>query len=1174
MRVSYPYLNDTSFLEELESKRQQTQYVKITLLDWKENPIQDIEGLVTGGTISLNGNSSVRRTCNLTMFAYKENYMRISDPNNMISINKKIYLEIGIENTLNKYSDEKIIWFPQGVFGITACSTSHSTSGVTISLNLQDKMCFLNGTCGGVIPSSVEFHKYDTIDPATGEYVTSYPTIVQIIREAVNHWGGEQLGKIIISDIDERIKIAMRWIGDTPIYAVNNEGSYFMTIDKATAESYGAYTEYTWGQDVGYTYTDFTYPGELISNPGDNVCTILDKIKSTLGNYEYFYDINGNFIFREIKNYLNTTQATTDLEAMKKEDYLVDISKGSAKYDFSNSTIFTNFSNSPSYSNIKNDFVVWGTRENSEGIKVTIRYHLAIDKKPSIGNIYTVFFYTDEDDGLTKAKVPVKYQNKGNFPKQGSAGVFYMDNSSGVIYQWDGTLLDYTIVSGGTITSYESKDAFPETGESGLVYLDNSTSETYNWGVDKTSDHYKNIQKDIDSLSSQYNTSIQSLQNQLTTIEDNIETISEELEPLATEISNLEKEIVQKQERQETLKVQIAKNNQQADTLQDKYDYDLEKKPIIEENLAAAEQELSQLIENSKKTATGEVITLTNSDDKEVYLIKINGFFNQAETPSLTNPQEVETLENNFTISATGDNNQENSVIYAFSKDNFLGGNDILLNGTFAQKWGRYEFLGFENWTTEVTSSNIKFTCIMPWLEESNYGKTGKTYSNYFPYEDNFKIDVEDNQVTIILPIDAGITTKEELNNFFINCYSVKAIPVEVYYPLKIEKEISISQIGELKTYNPNTVITNDSNISMEIGYYTNTYSEEIKDIEIEIKDYQKTLATITQEIKELPDEIQQYIDIVESDTEKLGTVTEQIKVLNNKLTPKQNEYIEIKNNLQEKETEKEDNLTEQNNLTKTYKTELADLGAKQCEYVKTELVQMDKVKTTDWRSELYLQGAAAEPLGLESNYYYAELSAEWPKIYDLKKSHYEDENGDIVYTGGFIDDVLANPSTMDYFLDFIDSNAAISQFNVDNIGRRSQVESSDDYNCIFEPNIPDYILIESGQEDTAEKRQECEDKGQAYIQIESSLFETLATGGSSNGCFEEIKMLLYDHTGYNETIQLSAIPIHYLDVNTRIRVQDAESDISGDYMVNTISIPLAVNGTMSISATRAAEKL
>ena len=68
-------------------------------------------------------------------------------------------------------------------------------------------------------------------------------------------------------------------------------------------------------------------------------------------------------------------------------------------------------------------------------MKVTIRYHLAIDQKPQIGNIYNVFFYTDEEDGLTKAKTPVKYKTKANFPKQGSAGVFYLDESSGVIYQ-------------------------------------------------------------------------------------------------------------------------------------------------------------------------------------------------------------------------------------------------------------------------------------------------------------------------------------------------------------------------------------------------------------------------------------------------------------------------------------------------------------------------------------------------------------------------------------------------------------------------------------------------------------------------------------------------------------------------------------------------------------------
>jgi len=43
--------------------------------------------------------------------------------------------------------------------------------------------------------------------------------------------------------------------------------------------------------------TDFTYPGELILNAGETVVSLLDKVVKVLGNYEYYYDINGNFIF-------------------------------------------------------------------------------------------------------------------------------------------------------------------------------------------------------------------------------------------------------------------------------------------------------------------------------------------------------------------------------------------------------------------------------------------------------------------------------------------------------------------------------------------------------------------------------------------------------------------------------------------------------------------------------------------------------------------------------------------------------------------------------------------------------------------------------------------------------------------------------------------------------------
>jgi hypothetical protein len=43
--------------------------------------------------------------------------------------------------------------------------------------------------------------------------------------------------------------------------------------------------------------TDFTYPGELVFEAGQTVTEVLDKIISAIGNYEYFYDLEGHFVF-------------------------------------------------------------------------------------------------------------------------------------------------------------------------------------------------------------------------------------------------------------------------------------------------------------------------------------------------------------------------------------------------------------------------------------------------------------------------------------------------------------------------------------------------------------------------------------------------------------------------------------------------------------------------------------------------------------------------------------------------------------------------------------------------------------------------------------------------------------------------------------------------------------
>jgi hypothetical protein len=157
-------------------------------------------------------------------------------------------------------------------------------------------MCLLNGDCGGKFESSITFNQYDVLNE-DGEYVIENPTIYTIIKYLVKELGKEQEGKIFISDIDNRVKQVMKWTGSTPLYITSNSvnGVTQYSASLTYKENAKVYENNT---DVGYIYTDFIYTSELIGDIGDNICTILDKIKTALGNYEYFYDVDGNLSFK------------------------------------------------------------------------------------------------------------------------------------------------------------------------------------------------------------------------------------------------------------------------------------------------------------------------------------------------------------------------------------------------------------------------------------------------------------------------------------------------------------------------------------------------------------------------------------------------------------------------------------------------------------------------------------------------------------------------------------------------------------------------------------------------------------------------------------------------------------------------------------------------------------
>lgn len=604
---------------------------------------------------------------------------------NIISINKKVQISIGLKNKTKKYLDYPIIWYPQGIFVTMSVSLNHGVGGTTIQASFKDKMCLLNGEMGGVIQSSVQLDQYDTIDE-NGNWITKKVPLCQIISELVVHLGGESLDKVFIEDLDPRVKMVMKWTGNKPIYIGEKNNDSILTTNYSEASKEGRIvTAYQYEDDIGFIYTDFVYTEDLIADAGSNVCMQLDKIKNYLGNFEYFYDIYGNFHFQEIKNYLNNSQAKIVINNILADDYKIDLSQGKTVYTFDNSTLITSFQNNPQYQNIKNDFIVWGIKKNANGNDIPIRYHLAIDKKPIVQG------YAPHGDSL-------------------SAPYYGIHNN---------------------ICFYDEQD------------------------------------------------------------------------------TNLHKA----------------------------------KKPIY--------------------------------FDTEEKLLSITG-----------------------------------------AEDNFYYAKDVM------------------------------------------------------------------------------------------------------------------------KIY-----------------------------------------------------------------TWKSGAM------------------VELPNSV------------------------------------------LKQVYSWDWRTELYLQGIEAEPQAVYTNPYYVELINEWPKLYNVEE-------------GYFYPEVIERPSDIQYFLDFIDVGSAISEFNIGNIGRRSQVINDNNINCVFEPDIPPFILIETGQgQETIDKRNEAIAQGQKFLQVAPSIYNLLNTGGSLNSAYVKIRELLYQYTNYNEGITIQAIPLFYLEPNTRIEVRDEESDIYGDYMISTISIPLTINGTMSISATRALER-
>ena len=352
-------------------------------------------------------------------------------------LNNKFKLEIGVRNFINSEYPE-IIWFPQGMYVINSFNTQQGVNNYTISISGKDKMCLLNGDVSGNLPVSVDFGTIETTG-ADGSIILEKLPIKVILRELLCTYAREPYHNIILNDIEDLGLELLEYRGDTPMYLfyevgketytqivvddtievfdakhpeiryhINNIPQYNARVDlsaeiaqQATqVKVEGQDTIYTvskleYGQTAGYKITDLTYPGELVTGIGDAITSVLDKIKNMLGDFEYFYNLDGQFVFQRKKTYVN---AIPNNLVNSEDDVYADSAAVTTpiEYHFEDGVLITSYQNTPNLSNVKNDYVVWGNRK---GVKYEIPVHFryAIDRKPTYYCSYDNKRYISEE---------------------------------------------------------------------------------------------------------------------------------------------------------------------------------------------------------------------------------------------------------------------------------------------------------------------------------------------------------------------------------------------------------------------------------------------------------------------------------------------------------------------------------------------------------------------------------------------------------------------------------------------------------------------------------------------------------------------------------------------------------------------------------------------------------
>lgn len=124
----------------------QNRYVRIELLNYQMQTVDLLEGVCTSGSISIDANADIRRTCDLTLVINNSSFN--VESGGRIWLDRYIRIWVGIVSLITG----EIEYINCGVYIIDAPSYKYDPSTNTLSLTLLDLMAKLTGLRNGYLP--------------------------------------------------------------------------------------------------------------------------------------------------------------------------------------------------------------------------------------------------------------------------------------------------------------------------------------------------------------------------------------------------------------------------------------------------------------------------------------------------------------------------------------------------------------------------------------------------------------------------------------------------------------------------------------------------------------------------------------------------------------------------------------------------------------------------------------------------------------------------------------------------------------------------------------------------------------------------------------------------------------------------------------------------------------